>query len=496
MQKTVYKKNKQNTEEKNRMIEDFAEMLKIIRNYQGNIAFTWKDENHIVRRNYEEFYCDVKKMSIYIDQNYNDALNIVLFSKKNYWWFVIFFAIINSGKNIIPIYAYNQYKEYCNLSNADLVIYDKVHEIKVKTFCTKYNKKMVCTNDFGFLNYKKQGGIKECVFDKRIGGNLIIYTTGTNGSKKPVILSQKNILYAACSLVDEFKYFKKSRLVSFLPCDHILDIVVSIYTLLIGSEQFILKKLNAFQELYESNPSVVAMTPIMIKEFFSNNMQIKDLFYPSVVVSGGSDMDAELFESLKKRGIRVLQGYGCTECPVIAINDSNEDMKYDESKVIENTEIKILNGQILVRSEGVFAGYWGDVHGCQINHGWLETGDLGRYNPQKNILNILGRIKNFIVLPNGLNVSPEPIERRIESHRLIKMAIVYREDNYLSASIYPYVRDLNRKEMEEIQEFIININEKLEFHERIRKYYIKNENGNINEMGKKEIVMRYRNEGN
>lgn len=112
MQKTVYKKNKQNTEGKNRMIEDFAEMLKIIRNYQGNIAFTWKDENHIVRRNYEEFYCDVKKMSIYIDQNYNDALNIVLFSKKNYWWFVIFFAIINSGKNIIPIYAYNQYKEF------------------------------------------------------------------------------------------------------------------------------------------------------------------------------------------------------------------------------------------------------------------------------------------------------------------------------------------------------------------------------------------------
>ena len=189
--------------------------------------------------------------------------------------------------------------------------------------------------------------------------------------------------------------------------------------------------------------------------------KVHDLLFGSMelVVCGGAHLNPEISRKLDALGLCVLQGYGITECsPLISVN-RNRFWRYDSvGTLMPGYQIRLENGEILVKGPSVMAGYYKDPEetALALQDGWFRTGDLGRIDKDGQIY-ITGRIKNLIVLKNGKKISPEQIEQRIQEIPMVKETMVYGtpsgddpDDVQPTVSIYPdpaAVEGMNRIEI-------------------------------------------------
>ena len=475
-------------------MQNFYDILKGISEYSKASAFSWNEKDTLKKVSFEHFFDDVKTVMTMMKGIRDNVENVILLSQKNYLWFVYFFSIVCAGKNVILLCNYDKAVEYNNLFQADLVIYDEKKGKQAKDIQKECPNMQACTMlETEFLTRKPA--------DFVAGGRIIIYTSGTSCEKKPVILSQENFVYSVSKTLEEFSYWEKSRFVSFLPCDHVFDLVVSMYALLIGSEQHILKRLNAWNECNDYKPDVVAMVPLMINELVSANVQNGTLSFfkeIKVIVTGGAALDNTIHNMLVDSGYKILQGYGCTECPIIAINCSESGLPANGGKRLRGSAIKVVDGQIYVKSQAVCMDYWGTLQ-VKKEEGWLNTQDLGYYDEKSENVYIMGRAKNCIVLSNGYNVCPEQIEQRLEACKYIKVAVIYQKKiknkDFLYADIYPTCPLLGGQERAEIEMWVQKINDTLPIYMKIQGYILKYDTCELNNMGKKTLVMRYRKNG-
>ena len=322
--------------------------------------------------------------------------------------------------------------------------------------------------------------------------SLILYTSGTTGNPKGVMLMFDNILINMEGL-DEYKMFRTTdRVLALLPMHHIFPLLgAGVVPLGKGSTIVFLKEVSSqamvealqkykitfiigVPKLWEMlhkkimekiNGGKITKLIFKLAEKINNKnfsrkifKKVHDGFGGNIrfFVSGGSKLDPQVSRDVLTLGIDVCEGYGLTETsPMISFTPTDEVVPGSAGKILTGVTVKIADdGEILVKGRNVMKGYYGrpDATAEVIDKdGWFHTGDLGEI--KNGLLYVTGRKKEMIVLSNGKNINPIEIEQWIMANTdLIKeMAIMDYEDK-LTAVIYPDFYKLHEEGITNITE--------------------------------------------
>ncbi|MGN0620266.1 MAG: AMP-binding protein [Porcipelethomonas sp.] len=302
----------------------------------------------------------------------------------------------------------------------------------------------------------------------------IVYTSGTTGKSKGVMLSHANYIDNVFCCNDEA--CAEDSLLSVLPIHHVYcytcDILLSLRygtTVCVNDSMMrIPQNLKLFQPTFILLVPMIAATMYkQIKAAAAANPQIpvkaiaNQVFGGRLkgIYSGGAYLDPELIKGYEEMGIRIAQGYGMTECsPRISCISINESSNGDVGNIVDGCEVKIEDGEIVVKSPSVMMGYYKDPEATAevlSPDGWLHTGDLGYV--ENNHVFITGRKKNLIILSNGENVSPEELENKFALAEIVSEVLVYAEDGVITAEIFPNAEYCKAMTDDEISSSIINL---------------------------------------
>ncbi|MGL5931533.1 MAG: AMP-binding protein [Cetobacterium sp.] len=325
---------------------------------------------------------------------------------------------------------------------------------------------------------------------------LILYTSGTTGSPKGVMLTFDNILVNIEGLNKYNMYQPSDRVLALLPMHHIFPLLGSgIVPLQQGATIAFLKELSS-QAMVDAlnNYKITMMIGVprlwevlhkKIMEKINSNKVIKTLFKAAekvdskdfskklfkkvhegfggnirFFVSGGSKLNPEVSRDFKTLGIDVCEGYGLTEtAPMISFTPINQVVPGSAGKIMDGVEVKIAeDGEILSRGRNLMKGYYNKPEATAEvidADGWFHTGDLGEVKDE--YLYVTGRKKEMIVLSNGKNINPIEIEQWIMSNTdLIEEMVVTEYNALLTAVVYPNFAKVKEHRITNIAETLKN----------------------------------------
>jgi long-chain acyl-CoA synthetase len=285
------------------------------------------------------------------------------------------------------------------------------------------------------------------------GGNLatIMYTSGTTGNPKGVMLSHGNLLSNALATFEVCDAQPGDVQLSWLPYSHIYARTVDHYlTTAAGVTMALADSVDTLiLNLAEIQPMWMNSVPRFYEKVWSSveslapeprAAQLHKLFGPRLrnLSSGGAPLPRYLAEGFQAAGILLLQGYGLTESsPVISFNSLTCNRLGSVGRSIPGVEVKIApDGEILTRGPHVMKGYWKEpeVTARTIVDGWLHTGDVGLLDAD-GFLYITDRKKDLIITSGGKNIAPTELERLLISDPFIDQAVVYGDARPFVAAI-------------------------------------------------------------
>jgi long-chain acyl-CoA synthetase len=353
----------------------------------------------------------------------------------------------------------------------------------------------------------------------------ILFTSGTTGANKGVMLNHRNIttcVYAAMSL------FKPRTSFSVLPINHSYEFNIHVLVSISGGATLCFNSSlkHVKDDLLVYQPYMSLMVPMIVEGLYKNiwketekagltahlkqgiwfsnlirkiGIDKRRLFFDPIhknlggdlhfIVCGGAPLNPELVKGFDALGVAVYNGYGITECsPLISSNSPLYNLPGSVGVIVPGCEVRVGGpvtdgiGEIQVKGDNVMLGYYKDenaTHQSFTEDGWFRTGDLGYLN-KKGVLYITGRAKNLIILPNGKNVHPEEIEEHlINSINYVKEAVVFAQsdskgnDCVITAAAYldeQFIQDVGIERARQIFEDDIQLlNKRLAAYKRINR---------------------------
>ena len=536
------------------MIEVFGECLETIRDiinnsnnkYKDAIAIQEKKNKKIVSYTYEQLRNDVYALGTkLIDMGLKDK-HIAIVGENSYNWIVSYLAIITGVGVAVPLdkeLDSEQISKLLEKGDASAVLFskgflssiDEIIENSKLEFAACLNDTDKYTDVQTLINEGRQL-INEgsTVYEDSIVNvnelNVIMFTSGTTGFNKGVMISQNNLLVNIEVACKAFGIYHKT--VAVLPFHHIYENVCGmIAPITVGMTLFINDSLKYLsKDLKLAQPELEIMVPLFLETMeksiraqlkrmnlektfensikFSNfllkfGIDLRRLLFRKVhanfggklkaIVCGGAALKPELITFFGDIGITIHNGYGITECtPLISVNLNKKGDHFSVGKIFSSCQVKIDNkneegiGEILVKGPNVMMGYYKDDESNEksFTNGWFRTGDYGSIDADKNLV-ICGRKKNLIVLSNGKNVHPEELEGYIyEMMPYVKESLVYIDKNKKGSEVistYVYLdQDFSSgKSLEELEsilkEDLKKVNKKLPSFKKIQHIYIKEE---------------------
>ena len=455
--------------------------------YGDNTAFSFEQGRKIKKISYRKFKSDIDSLAAtFLNNGFNNS-KIALIGENSYEWIVSYFAIVTSGNVVVPLdkeLSVTEIRNLINHSDAELIIFANnfLHVAKYLQQNEVSIKQYIDMNDLTEL-IKTATNIAS-VSNITINNDslaALMYTSGTTGAPKGVMLSHRNIATNTMATGQLYEVYD-SMLV--LPLHHIFGFVGGICVPIHqGSEVFINSGLkNILSDLEICTPTSLSLVPLFIESFYkkiwetaakkgkdellkklikiSNGLlkigiDVRRKLFKSVlqsfggnlavIVSGGAPIDQKYAKGFRDFGITILNGYGITECsPVVAVNRNGYYRDGSVGKVLPHCQVKIADqdknghGEILVKGDTVMLGYYKNEQATTESFDglWFKTGDIG-YLDKDGFLYVSGRKKNLIILSNGKNVYPEEIEfDLINNIPYIEEVVVHAQNNILVAEVY------------------------------------------------------------
>jgi len=504
-------------------------------------TYTWLDTSH-----------NVLKLAKFLNEkNITKGDRVLLVSENRPEWLIADLAILLNSAITVPnytTYTVNDFAFTINDCKPSGLIVSSTLLLKNILLAAKkinYNFNFIIllnqTNDVvadNVINFstviEKKIDIEETkIFFKKISKSLtrkdpacIIYTSGTQGTPKGVVLSHGGIL-KNCEGALEFLYFIKEQqntFLTWLPLSHSYEHTVQFVQLSLGAKIFYSESLDKLlTNLKIAKPTIMTAVPrfytnlvnkikinlqnqsslkkiifnktlelgekkVLFKEmsFFEKfinfildiivRKKIKNQFGGKIkaFISGGGPLDYNVGIFLNSLGLPTLQGYGLTEAsPVVSCNSIDKIKIETVGKIFKDVEVKIANdGEILVKGENVMLGYWNNKNETEkiLRDNWLYTGDIGEID-QEGYLKITDRKKDIIVNAGGDNIAPSKIENLLANYPEIIQSYIYGDKkNYLVALIVVGKELEDRKN--KIQFIIDKVNNDLSIIEKIKKFII------------------------
>ena len=563
------------------LIELFSHQVQ--KKNKKDIFLQWLNPNNQKTYTWEEAEKNILKLSKIIKENIKEGDRCLLVSENRPEWFVSDLAIMLSDGITVPAYTTYTEEDYKYLiedCEPSLVIVSNNELLKKlsKTIDEKdFIKKVITldevskvTDNLNLITKEKYLGFnsitkidlleKDKIQNdklKRTSPACIIYTSGTGGNPKGVMLSHGGILNNIVGACEIMKPLINTRPVflTWLPLSHSYEHCVQFAQIAVGAKVFYAQKIEKLLEnMSEAKPTIMTAVPRFYQNLYNKiNINLKKqtgikaklieatlrlgkkkligqemTFFEKLInliveelvrkkikkqfggnlkafVSGGGALDQEIGEFLNSIGLPTLQGYGLTETsPVVSCNPIHKIRVETVGPPFKGNQVKIADdGEILVKGENVMLGYWNKKEETDkvIINGWLHTGDIGEIDPEDGYLKITDRKKDIIVSAGGDNISPAKIENMITNEPEVDQCMVYGDKkNYIVALIVPNKDFLNQKE--KIQNVIEKINKKLTLLEKIKKIQLIDENFSIEnglmtptmKVKRKKVTEKYKNQ--
>lgn len=498
-----------------KMLVDLQEFVReIARLYGERKAYRYFVEDTIVSKSFQELERDVNAVASWLLQKGWRRKHIGILGSSSYQWIVTFLGITNSDNVVVPLDKMLPEEELLNLlimGDIDVVFLSEEFEPMIKTI-RKQENQVTDIISFSGTTYREILRTVPVPLPKLDTEAMaeILFTSGTTGTSKGVVLSQKNIVSNINEIcrMDFTKNLKTNPVVmSVLPIHHTFELTVdNLGVLYSGATVCINDKLeNIVANLKRFQPAVILVVPAIAEIFYkkvmegieSGGMKGKVAFarkcnralsglridarrklYKRLlekfggnltnVVVGGAALRSEVAEAFDEFGINMYQGYGLTECaPLVAANYPGKNRFGSVGLPVSYMQLKIENQEILVRGDGVMLGYYKNPEATReaIQDGWFHTGDLG-YQDGDGYLYITGRSKNLILLDNGKNVYPEELEEYLMTVPGIRDVMVYDDNGKISAIVQPLCPN-DKEVLAGIKQGIRKLNEKLPPYKRI-----------------------------
>ena len=485
-------------------LNNFRELINLsAKKYSSKTAFLLKEKDGNYRKiKYKELRQRYYNLCSYFISQGLKGKYIAVIGNNSYEWVLSYLAAASVGV-VVPIDKELSVEDIDNfLEHAEVsaVCADEKSLSKL-TFETVSN-----CSFFSFDAIDREYSLIPCDKEKEIDEieiakdetRVLIFTSGTTGSAKGVCLSQHNLLSDIASTLKVVNVKSSDVTLSILPlhhtyectlncllmlsrgacisyCDSLLKVTKnvveyspSILVVVPALLKMIDKKVcqsvkekcpSKYNDLFEkySFAEAIAKLPYMVRKVISSKVKASLGGLLRLFIVGAADLDSAIVEDFGALGIRVLQGYGLTECsPLLA---GNSDFYFNAKSTgiaIPDVELKIDEpneegiGEILAKGENIMLGYFKDEEATKkvFKDGWFCTGDLGRMDSD-GALYITGRSKNVIVTENGKNIYPEELEARLSNFPEVEDVLVVasqeRGKTEVKARIFPNIAVLKKK---------------------------------------------------
>ena len=540
---------------KTTFIDDMRSLVEeAAQNFPEDIAISYKEhysDKEVKRVSFTQWRDDVRSIGTELIARGLREKTIALIGENSYGWCCSFFAIMAIGSVVVPVdkdLNIDDIKGIIDTTESEALIFGKASEDKIseilsnkgfstvsKLFSIADSSKVADIQEVTSLNSLIVAGAKRYAdgdnsyYDYKIDTNKlasIVFTSGTTGKGKGVMLSQANIGLDMTLGMYNFDITKKTLHV--LPPHHTFGSTVNyVGHLSQGCEVYISSGIkHVSDEIREQQPTHLILVPafleVMNKKIWaaarkggkegllkgmmalSNflrkfGIDIRRKLFKSVlkpfggklemIICGGAKLDEDIIRTFDSIGITVLNGYGITECsPLISANRNKYQKPGSVGTPILACRVKIDNpdengeGEICVKGPNVMLGYFNNPEATAEafdKDGYFHTGDYGRLD-EEGWIYITGRKKNLIILSNGKNIYPEELEAELQKIEGVSEVVVYAGESKVQkdkitivAEIYPDFDLLKARGVENPQSYFDDqvklINSKLPVYKAIKR---------------------------
>ena len=479
---------------------NFRQMIeKNAKTYGDKTQYIYKDNGEMHEMSYSEFANTVKNFSTALYDKGLCGKRIAIIGDTHPAWMAAFYATVITGGVAVPLDREldpEQMAEFAKIAGCSAIVYTAALNAKVEgaaeslSFLDYFIP--VCPSDFAsdkVIPFAEMIGAGRALVsggDKRYESQstdldrmaAILFTSGTTGTSKGVMLSYKNFVSCANSCCRSMQYDKDDVLVSVLPIHHTYELsTTQISGSNLGLTIVICEGVRyATRYFKEYKPTAVILVPLFLETIhkkiwaeikkkgmekkvrtainvsdalLKTGVDIREKMFSDVtavfggnlksIVAGGAPLDPKIVKDFYSFGITVLQGYGITECsPLVSVNRPGKVVFNSVGQPVEGVEVKIDKlpdsvgdeGEILVKGENVMMGYYENEEATSAvltEDGWFRTGDIGTVD-KKGYIYITGRLKNVIIASNGKNIYPEELEDYLYRISAVKECVVIGRD--------------------------------------------------------------------